>query len=146
MTQANFQSIEIHLKRLEVARNAWTGVVNKAAKDIDYHGNVISALHAIKRTEKEQQLYDSSWEEVARANKRLSQAEKRLKDIDEEESQLLELSKISKAKEFMREVNSGAVEWIEEGYHYIYCNRCGDSEQLLYKPQFLQEHSGCGSA
>jgi hypothetical protein len=145
VTQQNFEPIEIHLKRLEVTRNAWTNVIVRAQKDINYHGNVVSALNGKTKSAAEIIQEEASWAEIVRANKRTQQAERRLEEIALEEKELIELSSISNVKEFFKQVNNSADDfnWIEEGYHYIYCNRCGESEQIIYKAEFIGEHSKC---
>ena len=139
----NYQSLDIHLKRLETSRSSWTGVILKAQQDIDYHGNVVSALYESENA-KDKITCSSSWNAIAIANKRMEYAKKRLAAIDLEEAELRDTASISKAKEFIREQNTNIeMDWIEEGWSYVYCTRCGETDHIDTYEEFVVIHAKC---
>jgi hypothetical protein len=101
-----FEALEVHLKRLDTAKSAWLGQLIKADKDIDYHGNIISSFVGRDNlTEDDRKVVESSWTEVSKANQRQQVAERRLREVEIQRQELIDLASISKAKEFMRGVN-----------------------------------------
>ena len=106
-TEKKYQTLEQHLKRLEIAEDAWLNQVAKCQQIINHHGNIISDITIKQVIDKaDDNILSTSWKEIAKANNRQDIAERRLKEIQDEKEDLLDIAAVSKATEFMRETNN----------------------------------------